>query len=46
MNIKTVFHYGKTDQEVYVEQLTGFVSDNQVCHLNKTLYGLKQSPQI
>ena len=46
MHIKTAFLYSKIDEEVYVEQPTGFTKDNQVCHLKKTLYGLKQSPQI
>ena len=36
MNIKTAFLYGKINKEVYVEQPTGFIKDNQVCHLKKT----------
>ena len=43
MNIKTAFLYGKINKDVYVKQPTGFSKDNRVCHLNKTLYGLKQS---
>ena len=39
MDIKTTFPYGKIVPEVYVKQLTGFVNDNWVCHLKKTLYG-------
>ena len=36
------------EEEVYIEQLEGFVYDtnkNMVCKLHKTLYGLKQVPR-
>ena len=46
MDIKTAFFYRKINKEVYVEQPTGFTKDNQVCHLKKTLYNLKQSIRI
>ena len=46
MAIKTAFLYGKIDEKVYVEQPTGFTKDDQICHLKKTLYSLKQLPQI
>ena len=44
MDIVTAFLYGPIEEEVYVEQLTGFTKGgNRVCKLNKALYGLKQS---
>ena len=46
MDIKTAFLYNKIDEKVYIEQLTGFTKDNQVFYLKKTLYSLKQLPQI
>ena len=46
MDIKTAFLYGKIDEKVYIEQPTGFTKDNQICHLKKTLYSLKQLLQI
>ena len=46
MHIKIIFLYDKIDKEVYVKQPTGFTKDDQVCHLKKTLYGLKQLLQI
>ena len=46
MDIKTAFLYGKTNEEVYIEQPRGFTKDNWVCHLKKTIYSLKQLPQI
>ena len=49
MDVKTAFLYGYIEEEVYVEQATGFVSKkypNRVCKLNKALYGLKQAPRV
>lgn len=40
--------YGKIPENVFVEQLEGFISNDkqdQVCHLSKDLYALKQAPQ-
>ena len=48
MDIVTAFLYGPIEEEVYVEQSTGFSTGEQqhrVCKLNKALYGLKQSPR-
>ena len=46
MDIVTAFLYGPIEEEVYVEQPTGFTNGgNRVCKLNKALYGLKQSPR-
>jgi hypothetical protein len=46
MDVKTAFLYGAIDEDIYVEQPTGYDqwSSNLVCKLNKALYGLKQSP--
>lgn len=45
-DIKTAFLYGDLDEEVYMDQPQGFVSDpSKVWRLNKSLYGLKQAPR-
>ncbi len=46
MDVKSAFLQGKLDDEVYVEQPTGFAKDKRVCRLNRSLYGLKQSPRV
>jgi hypothetical protein len=47
MDVKTAFLYGDIDEEVYVEQPTGYDNGkDDVCILDKGLYGLKQSPRI
>lgn len=47
MDVKTAFLYGHVEDEVYVEQPTGYEEDAQsVCFLEKALYGLRQSPRI
>lgn len=49
MDVKTAFLYGKVEEEVYVEQPTGYEEGDgteDVCVLDKALYGLKQSPRI
>jgi hypothetical protein len=46
MDVKTVFLNGEVEQEVYIEQLEGFVihgKESHVCKLKKALYGLKQA---
>jgi hypothetical protein len=48
MNVKTTFLNGELDEEIYMEQPTGFVANDQecmVCKLLKSLYGLKQAPK-
>ena len=48
MDVKTVFLNGDLDEEIYMEQLEGFVAPEQekkVCKLVKSLYGLKQAPK-
>jgi hypothetical protein len=46
LDVKTAFFYGKIDTKVYVEQPHGFRNSDKVCHLNPSLYGLKQSPRL
>ena len=48
MDVKSAFLNGKLEEEVYIEQLEGFLlSENKdyVCKLKKALYGLKQYPR-
>ena len=48
MDVKTTFLHGELEEELYMEQPDGFISEdgeNKVCLLKKSLYGLKQSPR-
>ena len=48
MDVVTAFLNGTLDEEIYMEQPQGFVKAGEeglVCKLNKSLYGLKQSPR-
>ncbi|KAH9769620.1 hypothetical protein KPL71_012083 [Citrus sinensis] len=48
MNVKTAFLHGSLEEEILMEQLEGFVeegTEDMVCLLKKSLYGLKQSPR-
>eukprot|EP00253_Pinus_taeda_P014397 PITA_14397 len=48
MDVKSTFLNGELEEEVYIEQLEGFLltdKKNYVCRLNKALYGLKQAPR-
>ncbi|KAL0401575.1 UNVERIFIED_CONTAM: Retrovirus-related Pol polyprotein from transposon TNT 1-94 [Sesamum latifolium] len=48
MDVKTAFLNGDLDEEMYMEQLEGFVipgQEKKVCRLVKSLYGLKQAPK-
>jgi len=46
MDVKTAFLNGNLTEDVYMTQPEGFISKNfpnQVCKLNKSIYGLKQA---
>eukprot|EP00253_Pinus_taeda_P002769 PITA_02769 len=48
MDVKSTFLNGDLEEEVYIEQLDGFILGNDVklvCRLRKDLYGLKQAPR-
>jgi hypothetical protein len=48
LDVKTSFLHGDLDEEIYMEQLEGFVQNRNkkfVCSLQKSLYGLRQSPR-
>jgi hypothetical protein len=48
MDVKIVLLNGDLQEEVYMEQLDGFIktkNEHFVCKLNKTFYGLRQAPQ-
>jgi len=49
LDVKNVFLNGDFQKEIYMEQPLGFVAQGEssvlVCHLRKSLYGLKKSPR-
>ncbi|GKB89941.1 reverse transcriptase [Tanacetum coccineum] len=48
LDIKTAFLHGDLEEEIYMSQPEGFVvqgKEDYVCKLQKSLYGLKQSPR-
>ncbi|GJS53282.1 zinc finger, CCHC-type containing protein [Tanacetum coccineum] len=48
MDMKTTFLNGDLEEEIYMNQLEGFIAPGQeskVCRIVKSLYGLKQAPK-
>ena len=48
MDVSTAFLHGELTEEVYMRQPEGFVElgkERLVCHLKRSIYGLKQSPR-
>ena len=49
MDVKLAYLHGVLDEEIYMEQLEGFIAkgeENKVCRLIWSLYGLKQAGQV
>ena len=48
LDVTTAYLNADIDHDIYMEQPQGFISgdDNRVCHLLKSLYGLKQSARL
>jgi hypothetical protein len=49
LDVKTAFLYGNLDEEIYMEQPEGFVTqgrEQDVCRLIKSIYGLKQASRV
>lgn len=49
LDVKTTFLHGELDKEIYMEQPEGYYvegKEDYVCKLQKSLYGLKQSPRL
>jgi ATP-binding cassette subfamily B (MDR/TAP) protein 1 len=48
LEVKAAFLHGDLEDEIYMEQLEGFMvagKEHQVCRFKKSLYGLKQVPR-
>lgn len=45
-DVKTAFLYGELEEKIFMQQPAGFeIDESKVCLLNRSLYGLKQSPR-
>jgi len=48
MDVKTTFLHGELEEKIYIKQPEGYIQkgkENKVSLLNKSIYGLKQSPR-
>jgi hypothetical protein len=48
MDVKTAFLNEELEEEIYMDQIDGFIAQGQqgkLCRLLKSLYGLKQAPK-
>jgi len=48
MDVKIAFLHGELEEKIYMKQPESYIQENQknkVCLINKSLYGLKQSPR-
>ena len=48
MDVSTLFLHGELTDKVYMRQPEGFIKpgkEHLVCHLKRSIYGLKQSPR-
>lgn len=49
LDVKTAFLYGEVDEELYISQPEGYITagrENEVCKLNKSIYGIRQASRI
>ena len=47
MDVKTAYLNANIDADIFIEQPKGFEEGkNDICHLNKSIYGLKQSGKL
>ena len=45
LDIKTAFLNGELEETIFMAQAPGYKTDNLVCNLKKSLYGLRQAPR-
>nr|GEW35256.1 retrovirus-related Pol polyprotein from transposon TNT 1-94 [Tanacetum cinerariifolium] len=45
VDVKTIFLHGILEEMIYMRQPLGYEQGSKLCLLNKSLYGLKQSPR-